>query len=806
MVLPLPLVPLTPTNERQLNSTKTCVLYLCRETCVMLLSFLFSLWFHKRQLSGAVYIPVCTLMTQSCANAFSERSAEICSAFFASDDLNDKSWLDLHSLATADAVTFWTVVTRHSSLPRILSSAFSKVDEAIHSTSIAVKKSISKKQVKALTGVALRLCNSEECVMRRVDPGSLSSHIVKLIPLKHWVLLNEVLLQMNGSFASLTGYCMHFLSPSYFLGYANFILEWRESIDCVAKRCSVELSRGRYQRLSGDVLLMFERVYRAVKQVSSILQSCPFAADYLPISHVMRGLRIIVDILSPLLQHFFMTCEALTSRREMLSRANAAMVNACISSATSLILFRGFSCGDATRLEFLVPSLPKKLDEHVAEYVELYVRGYPLDVFMQWAGKQRSQRGKRGGLHGLFDALCPSILVEKTRSLGDVWIALMNPLAESSDFISAAPPRQRFFELLLVEQVNQGVHIDELLHRGFITPTEAEQLGASQQTVLCAMEGISLVDEVAARGGDGNGSSAAAASITESSSRPPAAPSNVCEPGSFGAIVQEVFPHFSVIGITAALQHYQNDIEQLINDASCDNLPPHLVDLLSTEVDAVNDEPCEPPCTAPSPPPLSVPEANSAGAVTHLSRADYEEEAGIVSYTQFSFLLGDDVEEMSESNYASGGAGEEEVVDYVSFAQQPIDASSSAFHVSDEMKERIRILNEVVYEDEYDDGQQTGQYAWNANHAIQHDNDDNDEEDEESTEAAAAQEEGVPPRQGMYATRTFPRSDYEVKRFNVKREKQSKSAAQPSYIKKETSRKVARKAGKADAARLVKQL
>lgn len=598
-----------------------------------------------------------------------EGKASICSVYFSSAHLTEKTWFDFDSLAKSDPVTFWTVVAHHQQLGPLIRAGLSKLDHAQHSTSIPVRRSVKKTQGKALTSVLLRLsCDTAECVRRRVDPADLAKKVHALLPLKQFLVFNASVMQYHhGVLASLAGCAFHLVNPLLLCEYNAFVLEWRETVDQIVKRCVKELGRGRYQRQSGDVLLLFEQTYRVVKLLWALLSSCPFVADYLHLESVLRGLRIIADVISPLLQHFLLTCGALSARREMLSKANAGVLNASLSAAILLFLFRSFSTTTTAATTSAVqgepkerrsgwdgerrclrPELVRQVEERVRECAEVYLRGFPSLLFHRVLEEGRSHEKRQEGGGGvrrggggaavedgtpfrvLFEALWgppqppKSQLEQPTRKgtsewrLGEMLLVLKNPvISDNGDFARVNSTRQRFFELLLAELANQQVHLDHhLRQRGLLTEEETEVLAECQQSVMGVLAGVPLQESCrgptsssstappdahagksgergeeqamvsgvrgegsSSSGGGGGGGGGDLPLASTSKTNHPASP---FPPGSLGACVHEVLPHFSVSMIQAALQHYHDDVEHLISDALMENLPPHLSTALQT--------------------------------------------------------------------------------------------------------------------------------------------------------------------------------------------------------------------------------
>lgn len=781
-----------------------------------------------------------------------EKKPSICSAYFSSSHLTERTWFDFESLATSDDVTFWTVVAHHQQLGSLISSGLSKLDHAQHSTSTPVRRSVKKKQGKALTSVLLRIaCDTAECVRRRVGAADLAKKIHMLLPLRQFLVFNASVMQYHhGVLASLAGCAFHLLNPLYLCGYNALMLEWRETVDQIVKRCVKELGRGRYQRQSGDVLLLFEQAYRVVKSLWALLSSCPFVADYLPLEFVLRGLRIMTDVVSPLLQHFLLTCDALNARRELLSKANAGVLNASLSAAILLFLFRSFlvrttttttAVQDETKRRngsgrdgerrYLRPAFVHQVEDRVRECTEVYLRGFaalllhrvweegrPYNKRREGDGIRRGKKEERAAVaeegtafRVVFEALwappqpSQSQLEQPTSKgmtewrVGEILLVLKNPvISDNGDFARVCAKRQRFFELLLAELANQDVHMDhQLLQRGLLTEGETEVLAECQQAVMGVLAGVPFHDasprpaspsstaplhddapsEKAAETGaartiprpQGEGSASA---VTVQSPSP-------FPPGSLGACVHEVLPHFSVSLIEAALQHYHDDIEHLISDALMDNLPPHLSTALPTSTAAVDPHstgenehhalqkaleaaPCSEAekamlwgaCQDPQEgkqeplvvwnPDLLLPHAAismEGSASSHLTNDDFDDALQIRDLSLFFWEMervprqkggpldgeesaadrriqeedeeddDDDDDDSSSSDRMMDHLLGDATTDYITYHPEEEEAdwgwssnTGKAFHVSEEMKDKIKALAEMMlYEDELDD-------------------------------------------------------------------------------------------------------
>lgn len=788
--------------------------------------------------------------------AFPDPEKVICSIYFISSDLNESSWNDLEALVSTDDVTFWTVFAHHPKLQIVLNAAWNLIDTAHHSASPAVRRSVNKEQVQAITSFFVRVaCETEECVRRSVDCEDLARRIHFLLPLKQFLVLNEAVLHRNGSMASTLGYTLHILNPLYLTGYHAFMLEWRETIDQLVKRCLKQLTRGRYQRLSGDILLLFEQTYRSVKQLWALVFTCPFVVQRLPLSQCLRSLRIITDVISPMLQHFLLTCEGLSTRRVLFSKANAGVINAAVQTAAALILFRPFCMVStdsplhsnqptAAPSHFILPELMKRIEERVMDFSRLYVNGFAESILLHWgpstqktqtnSNHRHSSHKHQRTLHLLYQSLAPLSTAREATNMwiGPVLLHLKNPtIPDSKDFAVAIPKRQRFFEFLLLELVNQKVELRDLLKRDYLSQEEAETLMELQEAVLCTLAGITLEEPPSAP---------APAPAAPCPSPPPTRAVKPCdiafEPDSLGSIIQDVFPDFHPLGIKAALAHYNDDIEMLINDASMNNLPPQLVELMysgneSSGGVAAEFDACESAVReAPAEEPVAVLEFKPP---EHLTQDDFDGDALVVDYSVFVWDFVSGPAQIASPSTAAPGGEEEEAAewnDMLTMGEFSAEAAAqSSFDISEEMKEKIRIMNEIMYEDELDDGIQLER--WNRKRGLGDGSDTSDSDDAEQKEGAALPqaedtergEEGEasqgPAAKPLFHTSAYvPRSDYENKRYHANREKDHKKRVNervkereenaPAYAKKTKSVKAKKpsRQGKAEGKRAIKKM
>ncbi|KAG5465154.1 hypothetical protein LSCM4_00607 [Leishmania orientalis] len=645
-------------------------------------------------------------MSSSLQDAFPDVGGAVCSTFFSSVDLSEKLWAGIERLAEADDTTFWIVVTHHDRLPVVLVNVITAIDHAHSSHSKAQRSAVTADGEQRVVEVLIRLATGTvPCSRRHVDPASLATRLNVLLPWKLLFPVSLLLLRHSGAAASVTLTSLILLNPGYLCTLNAYMPAWWDSVNRFAVRCARELQRGRFQRQPGDILSVFEQVYRLTKHIWAVVQCAPFLSDYMSLPRTLRALRVIVDVLSPILQHFVMVCDGLTPRRPILSRANSVIVNAAINTSSVLVLYHTYVTQGPRRRQhadgYCIPQLINRTYSHLREYLGQHGRGFVEETLRAYGN---------GSFLSLINFLYPPARFgddASEKGLGQVILTLTKDTADSNDFADAARgSRQRFFELLLLELVRQGVHIDDLLARHLVTTDEATKLGASEDTVKSALAGLSAGSAFAEAAGDDRNVVVA--------SPPPASTAADIVDDPLVAMVMEVFPQYSAAGVRAALNFYGNDVEQFIMDASMENLPPHLVAPLTApgQSDAepaayeagLGDAAAASTNAAESP-------AARAGTSVHLALYDFDDSFEPEALYQ---LMGRDLYEVlmdsdGEDGYINGGANEEEMEDEAAYKitmNDPQAFMSDAFDIDEEMKAKIRLLNEIMYEDELDDGQQ----------------------------------------------------------------------------------------------------
>ncbi|RNF20850.1 uncharacterized protein Tco025E_03580 [Trypanosoma conorhini] len=718
-------------------------------------------------------------MSRTLQEQFPDPDAAVSGTFLRTTDASDRTWRDVALIAESDDHTFWTVVANHKSLPLALRNLITAVCNA-HSS--AFRRHLQRSDELALITLLVRLVTTTSVASSAgVSVTSVASCLEQHVPPALLMPLSLIILRHCGSVASATVTSLILINPAYLCAMPATSASWCDATARLSVQCVREVARGRHQRLAGDVVSLFEQVYRHVKQLWAVVHCAPFLADYMPLARLLQYLRVVVDLLSPLLQHFLLTCTALANRREQLSKANSAMLNAAINAASILVLFRTYhkvAGHDRCHcVERLVASTYDALTSHIAQKVQ----GLPAVLLSD------TRRSFTRTLH----ALVPPQAAEEDLEIGKVLRCLSEPVPDSKDFSDGfLGARPRYFELLLLELIRQGFHIDVLLEKKFITLLEAEELGVSERVLTQAIAGIvdkATGEAAMTRSEGGNGCSTelcTAAEPTPDSSDP------------LVNIVLGVMPHFNVEGVKAALRYYNEDVEQFILDASMDNIAPHLLAQL-TEASPSNAVGVAARAETGS----SEINATAAGGFTSttanaLTQEDYDRDFDAVDLNLF---IGSD---LYETINADGGivSAEEPSCDLVYTTYHPDDHRGAAemFEVDDAMRDKIRMLTELMYDDEVDDTQEVAEVC--TYEARQGANDS----DSSASSSSGGMNHG-PKRslleEGGVATSTpfRPRTQYDEKRFHETRSRQREKTvraaketreAAPAYTqKKKTTRK-----------------
>ncbi|KAG8345273.1 hypothetical protein TRVL_03901 [Trypanosoma vivax] len=718
-------------------------------------------------------------MSKRLRDVYPDDDDAVCGVFFQSTDVSERLWYDLSLVAQSDEQTFWTVVSNHRLLQLVLSLAVEAVDRA-HSSALSRRCRLSDEL--SVTSVLVRLATATQTVLSAgVAVQSLVQRIGEVVTPALLMPASLVMMRHSGLIASATVTSLFLSNPLYLCAMSNTISAWCGEVSSLAVRCVDNLSVGRHQRLGGDVISLFEDTYRRVKHLWSLAHCAPFVADYIPLSRVLGALRVVVDLISPALQHFVLTCPSLSNHRSQLSRANSATVNAALNTATILVLFRTFRKVSGGARFHCVEGVVTSTYEALVTYITEKTCGLPATLLS----------GIRQPLTAVMHGLVPPLTDDDDLEIGRVLRLLGEPAHDCRDFAAGfAGARPRYFELLLAELVRQGVHIDSLLNERFVTTLEAEELGASERSIALAIAGIreSLADD-ADIGNDAISSACVSPSVPASNN-------------PLVNVILEVMPHFSVKGIEAALCYYNNDVEQFILDASIDNIAPHIMEELV------------PPCADTCCDVAQGCEARSAGAAAAkeqkqtITAADYDNE---LSDIDLSVLIGRDLFDALNDNEATANDQGKLMESFAFKTLRADDTYRNALAAPGDdgvLKEKILMLMELMYEDEFDDAQEV---AVGNGHGILQDEMHQDVEQqacgngvgvlpasvkvgEEGQEEEGEGEGEGPAAAGAGMFQPFrPRTHYDVKRFHEERVKASKAKVTtskgagveaPAYTKK----------------------
>nr|CCC94012.1 conserved hypothetical protein [Trypanosoma congolense IL3000] len=631
-------------------------------------------------------------MTKTLQDAFPDSEGAICGVFSCSSSVSEKLWEDAIIISQSDERTFWTITTNYKNMAIMLELLVNAVNTA-HS-SAHLRRLKHNEEVAVLT-ILVRLATTTSVPLAAgASVSSVAKRLGDVVPPSLLPSVCVALLRHSGQIASTAVTALFLINPTYLCAITSIMNVWCKTTSTLAVRCVRDLSRGRHQRLAGDVIPLFEQLYRHVKGLWSLAHCVPFLADYVPLSRILCSLRVVVDFISPALQHFILTCTSMNSRREQLSKANSVIVNAALNAATVLVLFRKYRLVAGEDSSYCVDHIVNSTYEVIAAHVTQKTTGVPALLL----------KSAKHSLMSVLNGLVPPSAEDEDRYVGEILSSLTEPPRDCADFAAGfAGARPRFSEVFLLELVHQGFHIDKLLEKKLITTIKAEELGASERVIAQAIAGI--IEE--SQGGTVN-----ALSVKESgccgamqgspsngapcaSSRTPPTSSN-----PLVRIVLDVMPHFNVKGIEAALNYYNNDVEHFILDASVDNIVPHILEQLNepTHSDVehgLHGEDWE--ILSPSEP---------SGTQKHfIGPSDYDNE---LQNSNLNLLIGSDLYEAINGFDESVIPNEhEEEFTYATLCPGGglHDNGVGSFRVDEVLKEKIHMLTEMMYEDEYDDTQ-----------------------------------------------------------------------------------------------------
>lgn len=755
----------------------------------------------------------------SFVDAFPDPSGSIVKTFFTSTDVTEKTWSSAKLLADADDTTFWTVVANHRRLGAALTNLITAADVSHSSSSAAQRKSVTKENEASLCALVIRLATTTQyCTEEKgVLPADMARRLDAVLPLPSLFPTAVMLFRKSGAAASIVLTSLFLLNPSYLCRLQLHLSSWFDQVNRLATRCQAEMLRGRYQRLSGDVLPLFELMYRTTKHLWAMLQSVPFIADYVPVTRTLRSLRIVFDVVSPALQHFVMTCEALQTRRDVLSKANALTVNTVLNASSILLLFHTFNRPRGQR-DWVLGRIPKATYESLEAFMAQYVRGTPERLLASL------DHGRH--VHTLMHQLSQPLDNGEDAQVGQVILSLFEPISDSKDLSQLMlATRKRFGESVLLQLVQEGVSLDALLSARFVTPEEAATLGASEDSIRRAMAGLPT-EEPAPEKRSPAPVAAKAAAPAKAKEKEKAKE----ETDPLVDMVAEVFPHFNRHGIRAALNYYNNDSEQFILDASIENIPPHLfsqVTAPSTEEAIAHAEvPAQAAANAAIAENMEVNcGARSGSRSEHLTADDFADDADMADEQLY---LGRDLYELitgsdrdndayheDGADQEDGGGAAADYQDYASYRKAEAGelyggaaggvSGAGAFGngIDDEMRERIRMLTEMMYDDELDDAQMGEMRAVNNGGT------DTDEEDEVAggdgggyarddaygnrggaAPPAAAGEYRGPVREGaaQESNAPPPRSEYDAKQFRTRMARERSKAVKEKAAQRDDER------------------
>jgi hypothetical protein len=628
-----------------------------------------------------------------------QSAKEICSTMFKPNDLQDKHWQNFDVLAESEAKVFWSVAIHHPQFPKVLQKCVEEAERSTH----AMKDRITVSQYRSVVAVVSRLVlafdpSGAKPEVRRCSPSpnSVASRLAVLLPPHILPQLSLVLFKSSPIRASTVLTALLVQSPSLLRGFHSYVQRWCDTVEDCCSSALQEAKRGRFQRRPADILTLVERSYRGVKQVWAILHSCPALVEYCSLDRLLNSFKGVVDTLSPLLQYFIMTCEQLGPRRPQLAKALAATVNSAVDAAIVAVVATKFSGGPDPKKanDYILPELYRTIERTMVEHVTSHC-----------TGPTRHLLNQIGSISGLLNALVPPgehNNAGKPFKIGPVLIAT----------ITASPKFSigQFGVHLMTGLARHGLLLTTLVKDRFLLSDEATKLGAT--------EDVSLTRAALAE-----------SSVTQSQTqlrrpspppqqqhRDPVPQPTKSEPLTVDdhaiATVQEVLPHLHPESIAQALRYYKNDVETLICEALAGNLPPHLQDMVGHDEGASATQGKAPPAATAAP--TAQLDAGEAEPSPLLPEVDFGTD---MHAFLSSDLQQDDLTETLAaigSSYYDDGSGKDRGKlstlrndDGDEFVPLPSTVSSDdLFAIDDDMKERIRQLSEMMYEDEYDDTEQ----------------------------------------------------------------------------------------------------
>lgn len=637
------------------------------------------------------------------AEAFPDPQNAVCRAFFQQPESSAKNWRSFAILSTSDDVTFWTVVANHSKLPHVVDMAARAVDES-HATSSRQHRVAAEDQ-NSFVAFLLRLMTTLPMTpppqRLLMDVETVASRMNHVLPTSVLFPVTLILMRVNGHHACLSLASFLITCPIPLSQLSGATSMWYDSVAAIASRCVIEAKRGRFQRKSGDVLPLLERAYRLTKHIWALLHAAPYLANYMDVKKVISGLRIVCDIISPIIQHFLLSCDTLQPRRQQLSRANAMLLNAGISATTTLLLFLSYQSLRSSKMEkkFLNPNTIAAFDQLL--YREMTQKCRTLIVkLLEKTGKSMFKLAAE--LHPvparegeLKNPSTTSAAVgegaagagagkQNPESLFSVLSILSAAIPNSKDFEEGLiHGKERFAVLILIELVQHGLHVDRLVDSGFLTVEEGYKLGSIHADPMTAAG-----DEVPHAGAT---TSAAPNKATPSGATATDDPE--------AAMVLSVLPHLSVPVVLEAIQYFNHDIETLIMEFVSGNIPPHLNEMIQEEA-AFGRNPTAAAASQQSPPKTAADVPPPTAATVNLPELDQ----ALMQADMEAFLTGDYMEDAT-----------------VLADRELDDEGMRTFHRDSTMSELLyedggfkEQQLELLYDDERDDGEDGEKHAWGA--------------------------------------------------------------------------------------------
>ena len=436
-----------------------------------------------------------------------------------SSDAEILSWKGIDTMNDFNDATFWCVaIFGTGQVGRLLASSTASLNQSSVAMS-AAGRSEQRRRRESWARFVTRLVIVDASTFPQVE--QFASLLEALFPTNDFLTLSAQLHRFSSMTASvvLTSLCLQ--CPMILQHLRAVGGNWIDAVDALRKQTHEMAQQGRHQRTPADVVRACETLFRLSRAIWSVLSACPFLADFVsPLRRLLPTLRTIAEVIAPRVQHFAMSCEALSSRRPDLTRAIHAAANYSVDTAVNLIVFSTHSMSDrcARHCRAVESSLSEVLSA-------------------------------RGGI------VVSTLAQSRSFSIRDALLALSQPHGHANQPSHEGTGRidphlfRDALELLLPAGGNRAGRDH---HAGFC-----------EAVLLCVQAlGIDLGEHGGVHGGVAT--SAAAPS-------PPASWSDD------DAVLRDVLPDLPIAVLRAAIQYYDRDMERLVADALAGNLPPHVV-------------------------------------------------------------------------------------------------------------------------------------------------------------------------------------------------------------------------------------